>query len=163
MTDFKFRDRTDSSTFVLTPMTTSDLDQVTELEAKIFPIPWSKDSFHWEIIENKYSFPFVVKENGKVIAFIILWRLINELHVANLAVDQDFRGKGIASNVLKIVFNWAIQEGVDEAHLEVRASNHAALQLYEKFNFYQVGIRKNYYQPDNEDAILMSCMLLKNE
>jgi [ribosomal protein S18]-alanine N-acetyltransferase len=163
MKNIEFTDSLDNSPVTFRSMQLGDLDQVTELEKSIFPTPWSKESFRWEVEENRYSYPFVLVKEGQVIAFIIVWQMVNELHIANLALAPNYRRRGMASRMLETVFSWAINKGVREAHLEVRASNRSAIDLYKKFNFFEVGVRKNYYQAENEDALLMSCILVKEK
>jgi ribosomal-protein-alanine N-acetyltransferase len=159
----EFKDPVDQVPVTFRTMQLRDLDQVTELEKEIFPTPWSKESFRWEVEENRYSYPFVLVKNNQVIGFIIVWQMVNELHIANIAIDPQYRRRGMASHMLETLFFWAIGNGVREAHLEVRSSNRSAIDLYKKFNFFEVGVRKNYYQAENEDALLMSCILVKEK
>ena len=142
--------------FELRPMHLSDLDQVYELEKRIFPSPWSKASFRAEI-NNANSSTWVVSLKEDVIAYSVAWQVHDELHIANIAVKAKFRKCGIASALLYHLLISGKKKGTIIAHLEVRESNKPAQSLYEKFGFQKIGCRKKYYQ--TEDAILMSLNL----
>ena len=88
-----------------------------------------------------------------------MWFVMDECHVTNIAVHSDYRKQGIASKLIKKMFNLCKEHQSAYILLEVRANNIPAKNLYEKFGFKSDGIRKGYYKnPDgtHEDAILMS-------
>ena len=74
----------------------------------------------------------------------------------NFAVHPQARRQGLASLLLDFLFEYARERGVDQIQLEVRPSNPAALSLYGRNGFHEVGRRPNYYAEDHEDAILMT-------
>ncbi len=141
------------------PMKIKDLDLIMEIEKKCFASPWSRKSFEKEL-EKKYGLSMVAESDSVVAGYLVAWLIVDEIHVANLAVHPDFRRQGIAEAMMRKLihssgtFVWM--------GLEVRRSNTAARALYSKLGFLEVGIRKGYYQPDGEDAILMARELNNN-
>lgn len=137
-------------------MSGADLDQVLEIEGYCFPSPWSRESFYKEL-EKEYGRSMVAVHGERVAGYIIAWFIADELHIANLAVHPDFRRKGIAEKLLNSVIGSA--GSCSWIGLEVRRSNSAAIHLYSKLGFYEIGVRRGYYQPDGEDAIVMARVL----
>jgi [ribosomal protein S18]-alanine N-acetyltransferase len=133
-------------------MTESDLDSVLALESQCFKTPWSRRSFDAEL-RKPYGLPLVFTAGGEIAGYIVAWRIEDELHIANLAVQPRLRRSGIAENLLRRVLE--TESGVSWVGLEVRASNAPARALYRKFGFSEAGIRKGYYADEGEDAIVM--------
>ncbi len=152
----------DSGIFLkMRPMQREDIDQIYHLEKLIFPSPWSHSSFEAELLHD-YSRCLVVSNENTIIAYTVFWIIEDEIHIANLAVRESYRGFGIATWIMDIIFTIANANNIKIMHLEVRKSNTNAICLYQKFGFNIVGIRKNYYETEKEDAILMSFNLKRN-
>ena len=143
---------------IFRPMTEADIDQVFELEQQCFPTPWPRKSFEIEL-QNAFSFCYTLSDGAKIVAYLIYWQVVDEIHIANIAVVDTLRGKGIATWMMKQVLQKARKNGCQVSYLEVRRSNAAAIHIYKKLGFEIVGVRKNYYSEQNEDALLMSCPL----
>ena len=94
-----------------------------------------------------------------VIAYAVLWCIVDQGELANLAVRPEYRGQGYAARLLDHVLRNARERDVEAIYLEVRASNERALELYEGFGFLRVGVRKNYYDKPKEDALVMRMLL----
>jgi ribosomal-protein-alanine N-acetyltransferase len=94
---------------------------------------------------------------------IVVWRILDEAHVATIAVDPEYRGRGIGRRLLVQGLKSAIQNGSRIATLEVRASNITAQNLYRSFSFEVVGRRQRYYRDNNEDALIMTVSNLGEE
>lgn len=137
-------------------MTESNVDDVFQLEQKIFPDPWSKAAFQGELQNPEHCLTLVGFIENDLIAYAISRFIIDELHINNIAVAAEYRRKGFGKTLLWLILKIASYSGVNIYHLEVRRSNLAAISLYKKFGFRIVGIRKQYYQKENEDALLMS-------
>ncbi len=137
------------------PMQKEDIDHIYELEKSIFPSPWSCSSFEAELLHD-YSRCLVVCNQNSRIAYTVFWIIADELHIANLAVRESYRGLGIASWIMDMIFATAHDYHIKVIHLEVRKSNFKAIHLYQKYGFKITGVRKNYYESEKEDAILMS-------
>jgi len=136
-------------------MTENDLTRVMEIEQESFSTPWSLNSFQRELQDDMYSIYLKASHNQNLVGYIGGWLIMEELHITNLAVDCRYRRRGIASLLLAELLKRAGKQGIDYAILEVRKSNRAALELYRSFDFKEVGQRKNYYQNDREDALIM--------
>jgi [ribosomal protein S18]-alanine N-acetyltransferase len=142
-------------------MTLDDLECVLQLDHASFTLPWPESSFRFEISKNECSRCWVAEirdENSAplIVGMIVLWLIIDEIHVATFAVDPNYRRMGIARRLLASSLLEAIHSGGTKSFLEVRAGNLAARTLYSKFGYVEVGVRKKYYQDNGEDAILMN-------
>ena len=132
-----------------------DIEQVYQLEKKIFISPWSRALFEAELLQQ-HSYNLVAANENTIVAYTIIWLFVDELHIANLAVKDTWRGCGIATWMMNVIFHIAHENQIKIMHLEVRKSNEPAIKLYKNFGFEIVGCRKNYYEKEKEDAILMS-------
>lgn len=138
------------------PMTEADIDEVLSIERLSFPNPWTRGMFENEL-KNPVSFAFIVREGegrGNIAAYIVFWVVEGEAHILNLAVNPDFRRKGVATRLLQTVLERMEENMVFAVFLEVRRSNKAAIRLYRNFGFKESYERKNYY--GDEDAIVMT-------
>ena len=82
------------------------------------------------------------------------WQILEEAHITLLAIDPPFRNQGLGKYLLSALLDTACQQQLERATLEVRASNLAAIHLYQQFGFQIAGRRKRYY-PDQEDALIL--------
>ncbi len=135
-------------------MTEEDLDRVLLIEKSSFDHSWSRHSFEAEIGRNQLAVYRVARLGGEVVGYGGIWVILDEAHLTTLAVDRLFRGRGIATLLLKELMGIARRAGAGRMTLEVRPSNLVARHLYEKFGFVAKGIRKKYYI--DEDALLMT-------
>ncbi len=137
-------------------MTNKDVDEVFELEKLIHPEHhWSKNSFYNELANNLALYFIIQNEAGKIIAYIGFWQIFEEAHITTLAVHPDYRGLQLAQILLIKMLEECYKNMVKYITLEVRESNYPAISLYEKFLFESIGMRKNYYQDNNENALIM--------
>jgi [ribosomal protein S18]-alanine N-acetyltransferase len=95
-----------------------------------------------------------------IIGFAGIWMMADEAHITNLAVRQEYRGKGVGELLLLASIDLANELKASFMTLEVRASNLVAQSLYSKYSFAQKGVRKGYYLDNHEDAIIMSTDML---
>ena len=102
----------------------------------------------------------VHKAEKRVIGYVIYWKIMEEVHINNIAVHPDFRRKGIARYVLREILAKVEKEGARFITLEVRPSNKAALSLYRKLGFNPLGLRRDYYLKPKEDALILGKSLL---
>lgn len=139
-------------------MTKEDLPGVFEVEKNAFPIPWPISSFEEEL-NNMLATFLVAKIDEKVVGYIGMWFVMDECHIANIAVDKDYRRMGIATKLVNELFKLCKQHKTTYVMLEVRTTNIPAQKLYAKLGFKDEVLRKDYYRnPDGsrEDAIIMS-------
>jgi ribosomal-protein-alanine N-acetyltransferase len=140
-------------------MRAQDLDEVVAIERASFGMPWSRGAFLYEIEQNRVARCWVLREAGRIIAYICLWEIGDELHVTNIAVLPAQRRRGLARSLLTAVIDDVRQRGLRVVSLEVRPSNREAVPLYESFGFKAVGRRKGYYYDTGEDAVIMELAL----
>jgi len=135
-------------------MSWRDVPDVLKIERISFTTPWSEMAFLKEIY-NDYSITKVAVLDGEIAGYICATHLLDEGHILNLAVHPDLRRRGIATALVEKVINELKIKGSKSLFLEVRVSNYAATQFYERFGFRTVGYRKDYYALPKEDAVIM--------
>mgnify|MGYP003320399954 FL=1 len=135
-------------------MTIDDLDQVMIIEKESFNEHWKRKDFEYEICENEFSHMYVYEENKRVLGIIGYYILFDDAQVTTIAVLKEARGKGIATKMMEAMIKDCNSKMCSQLSLEVRQSNQKAINLYEKFDFIEMNIRKAYYE-DGEDAIFM--------
>ena len=137
-----------------------DLDGVLAIEEASFNNPTTRDWYERELERPDVCFIYVLRIPGHpVAAFCAFWLVAGQAHINNLAVVPELRGRGLGTQLLEAVIAEAAHLGASVVTLEVRASNKAALQLYQSAGFKQEGVRKNYYTKPVEDALILSFML----
>jgi [ribosomal protein S18]-alanine N-acetyltransferase len=164
---------------VIRRMSAEDLDQVIVLDCMSFSLPWPPSAYLHELNNTggrvwvaeqeletplAYRSPFpipvadFVRPAGEraVVGVVVTWLIVDEAHIATLAVHPELRRQGIARKLLCVALKDAAENGMLSALLEVRAGNVAAQDLYRKFGFEIVGHRPRYYQDNQEDALLMT-------
>ena len=135
-------------------MKEEDIDAILDISSLSFSVCWSKDSYIQELT-NPIARYLVAKIDNKVVGFIGTWIVLDESHITNIAVHPNYRKQGIASKLLEKFLNYCKGQGCVAYTLEVRSGNKAARALYEKYNFKQDGVRKEYYEDNKEDAVIM--------
>ena len=143
-------------TALIRRMKLEDVPAVHEIDVLSFSLPWPERSFRFELTGNPTSRGWVTEVNGRVAAALVLWFIIDEAHIATIAVHPDFRRQGLGEQILLHALRAVQAEGARRAFLEVRAGNTAAQALYKKYGFEIAGIRRGYYKDNNEDALLMN-------
>lgn len=112
--------------------------------------PWTLQQIEADLIQEQMDY-FYVFCDQKLVGFLALQDLAGELEITNISVKKAYQGQGFASQLLR-----HLDKRSENIFLEVRASNQAALALYKKHAFRQVGKRKNYYHNPVEDALLLT-------
>jgi [ribosomal protein S18]-alanine N-acetyltransferase len=142
-------------------MQVEDLEQVQAIDQVSFSMPWPSSAYKYELNENPLSLLWVAEASSQgspltVVGMIIVWLILDEAHIATIAVDPNYRGRRIAHRMLAVALTESIKLGSHLATLEVRASNAVAQHLYRNFLFEIVGNRLRYYRDNNEDALIMT-------
>lgn len=132
-----------------------DVPELLVLEASQFPEPWTKGMLIDEITNTQTRRYTVVTEKKKIVGYLGVMFVIDELHVNTIGTLPGFEGRGIATALLDDSWSDAIARGIKRATLEVAVSNQRALALYYRYGFRPVGVRKNYYEKSNEDALVL--------
>lgn len=167
----------------IAPMTVEDLPEVLEIERVAFPSPWSARAYEYELRYNDMAHYFVARldaarmldhKNGVMgwlrrlvhrepvqptplmVGYAGYWLMAGEAHISTIAVRPEQRRRSFGELMLAHLLEDAARHGAHVATLEVRVSNGAAQQLYLKYGFDKVGLRKAYYSDNNEDAFIMT-------
>ncbi|MCK9524996.1 MAG: ribosomal protein S18-alanine N-acetyltransferase [Limnochordia bacterium] len=136
-------------------MTVDDIPMVQLVERKCFSTPWSRNIFVSEVTCNDNAIYVVALVGERIVGYAGIWIILDEGHITNIAVDPLFQRKGIGEGLMDVLTEAAVKRGVIAMTLEVRVSNSGAQTLYSKLGFVPNGIRKQYYQDDKEDALIM--------
>jgi ribosomal-protein-alanine N-acetyltransferase len=179
---------TDSRTqVILRKMILDDLDEVVELDRISFPSPWPARTYRYEIMDNDRACMFVLEPgepsaspngsqprsfwerllggehrngSGRLIGYSGMWHIVDEAHISTIAISPEWRGKKLGELLLWSMIRQAIRQGAAQVTLEVRVSNALAQNLYRKYGFEVLGVRKGYYRDNSEDAYNMGLMAL---
>jgi ribosomal-protein-alanine N-acetyltransferase len=146
--------RTLSVRFTVRPMILADLEQVVAIDQRSFSLPWPAHSFRYELLENDVARLWVAEtvpsetaagaapENPSVVGMIVVWLILDEAHIATIAVHPQFRRLGIALKMIHTALQECAVQGATSATLEVRENNPNAIALYERLGFEVVGRRR---------------------
>jgi ribosomal-protein-alanine N-acetyltransferase len=175
---------TDKIPYVVEKMALADVPEVGALEKVVFTLPWSNRAFEYELQYNPMAYFVVVRRRvadyvqedralagalgrmGRkpprqpVLGYGGFWLIIDEAHICTLAIHPEWRGQGLGELLLVHMVEHAITLTATVATLEARTSNLVAQQLYHKYGFEVVGLRKGYYSDNHEDALIMTTPVL---
>ena len=143
------------------PMAAAHIAALAELEQLCFSEPWSADALRQELTNPCARF-FTALCGGVPVGYIGCLVAAGEGDITNVAVHPDFRRRGIAGQLIDRLTEEVRREGIAQIHLEVRASNTAAMALYEGRGFCPVGRRPRFYRRPTEDAVLYT-LIIKGE
>jgi [ribosomal protein S18]-alanine N-acetyltransferase len=135
-------------------LTLGDLNVIEEIERRSYPTPWSRSMFAGELAKPA-SLCLGAFEGEQLGGYLIVSRYVDAWHVMNIAVDPEFRRRGVATALLERLFELANDGSGRGYTLEVRVSNEGAIKLYERLGFTARGIRRGYYTDNREDALIM--------
>lgn len=145
--------------FVIENMQEHHIKAVAELEKMCFSQPWSEVSLREELDKITSKFLVAINEDGQVIGYVGFNFVLDEGYITNIAVSENCRKCGVAKKMMREIVGFANGKELRFVSLEVRKSNVAAISLYEKMGFSQVGKRKNFYVAPIEDALIMTKFL----
>lgn len=151
---------TPSASLKVQPICVSDLDAVMQIETQVFSAPWSRESY-LELIPQAAIKMWTMKNAEQLVGYMLYQCWAEEMELHTIAVDPQSHGQGIGKLLMEKLFAEAQANSVIQIYLQVRVSNERAIQLYERFNFKKVGMRKRYYQDNFEDAFVMRATLAK--
>jgi [ribosomal protein S18]-alanine N-acetyltransferase len=132
------------------------LRAVAEIDAKVYPRPWSLALYRAEIAQPESRQLYVVAKVGReIVGHAGLIFAAGDAHVTTIAVEPRRQRHGIGTRLLLVLLRAGLQRGATAFTLEVRAGNHTAQNLYRRFGFVEAGVRAGYYPEHNEDAVIM--------
>lgn len=146
--------------FVDRPMTEADIAAVMEMEARacLHPIhAWTDDNYRSSIRAGYWTRVRCAADTGRILAVCVAMDGLEEMHLLNIAVDESLHGKGVAQDLMRILYELCLQREATSLWLEVRPSNERARRLYVREGFEPMGVRKHYYPAEQgrEDAVVM--------
>ena len=141
--------------FAIRRLELADLDAIEAIERVSYPTPWSRSMFVSELAKPSSLSLAAVVNDGTLAGYLVLSRYVDAWHVMNVAVAERHRRMGIASTMLRSLFDVTRNDAERGYTLEVRVSNVAAIRLYERFGFVTRGVRRGYYTDNREDALIM--------
>jgi ribosomal-protein-alanine N-acetyltransferase len=131
------------------------LRSVLRIEEQVYPRPWSHSLFLSELALRGTRSYFVARVGREVAGYGGLLLSGEDGHITTIAVDPRWQRHGIGTRLMLALAREAVRRDARHLTLEVRLSNRGAQLLYQRFGFVPVGVRKNYYQETNEDALVM--------
>jgi ribosomal-protein-alanine N-acetyltransferase len=158
MKQFAWLTTPDAHTGIIRPMAAADLQAAEQIDSLSFSQPWPPAAFEVEL-RNSDARCWVTEVEERVAAALVIWRVLDEAHIATIAVHPDFRQRGLGKALLQAGMQAAYAEGARIYHLEVRAGNLVAQKMYADFGYEVVGRRMKYYKDNGEDALLLTLIL----
>jgi len=140
------------------PFRAEDLDDVMEIEDCSFTAPWSRKSYEELWAQESIDF-WVARQDEELVGYYLVQTSGLEQELHTFAVKPELRGRGIGRAMMEHMLGRASERGVEYVYLQVRPSNREAKELYKSLGFVGIGIRKNYYRDNFEDAIVMGLKL----
>jgi len=131
----------------------NDIDRIYEIEKRVFSNPWSKESIKNELDNYSKSLNLISEIDGQLMGYFFSHMISNEVHILNIAIDVSFQHRGNGEAFFNQIFKKYLEYA--NVFLEVKRTNLPAINLYHKFGFEEIDIRKMYYS-DGQDAVVMS-------
>lgn len=150
----------DVADVLIRQMMEEDLSEVCAIEQNSFSDPWCEEDFRSSLQEANNGY-LVAVINGIIVGYCGYWGIVDEGYIYNVAVKKEFRKHKIGYQMLKTLLFDSLDRGITSFTLEVRASNEAAIRLYESLGFERAGIRRDFYSKPNEDAVIMWLKLIQ--
>lgn len=146
--------RHQKAVITISPMRRRHLRSVLTIEQQVYPRPWSERLFEEELDRSGRLY-LVARVESTVVGYCGLLMIADDGHVATVAVDPAWQGRGVATRMLAELVAGALEMGANQLTLEVRVSNIVAQRVYRRFGFAPAGARKAYYADNGEDALVM--------
>jgi ribosomal-protein-alanine N-acetyltransferase len=137
----------------------NDLSAIGLIENEVHAYPWTQGNFLDSIKSNHAC--LMMKLNEEIIGYAVMMFILDECHLLNISIKKNMQKKGYGSHLLNEVIRRANLTHAKTIYLEVRVSNQAAINLYDKHGFNEMSIRKDYYRAreGREDAVLMGLVI----
>lgn len=143
--------------YMIREMRIDDITQVVAIDRECFPPDWTSPPYRKDLESNAMAHYLVACDAGAQVAGVIgLWMMADEAHIVTMAVRPARQRQGVGESLLVAAIDMAIELNARMMTLEVRRSNTAAIALYRKYGFAEVGSRRAYYGTSREDAVIMS-------
>ena len=147
--------------YEIRPGVKGDEEEMARIDLECFPEePWSVESFYHDLAENPFALYILAEvpeapKGESIMGYVGVWMIAGEGHITNVAVREKYRREGVGNVLLKVLEQHCRLAEITSLTLEVRPSNETAIRLYERNRFKIEGRRKNYYENNGEDALIM--------
>jgi len=141
------------------PMNSEDIAAVSAIESRIYPFPWTCGNFA-DSLRSGYS-AWLMKDGETLLGYALMMLVSDEVQLLNIGIVPEHQGAGHGAALLQHLCRVARRHGATRMFLEVRPSNVAALALYSRHGFAEIGLRRDYYPTNGgrEDALVLACEL----
>lgn len=137
-----------------------DVPALSRIERESFDSPWSAEEITKDVTSKDGNiYVAVIESDGEKAGYAEMRMVAGEAQIYNIAIDRAFRGRGLGELLMRHLTDKARELGCSLMTLEVRGGNEAAMELYRKLGFREVGRRRGYYSKGAEDAVLMDLAL----
>lgn len=146
---------TEPITVVISPMRRRHVRSVLRIEEQVYPRPWTSALFLSELALRSTRAYFIARVGKEIVGYAGVMISFEDSHVTTIAVSPAWHRHGVGTRLLVALVRESLVRGAQHMTLEVRMTNKSAQNLYRRFGFAPVGVRKNYYPETNEDALVM--------
>ena len=134
-----------TSEIVIRPMHLDDLEQVQAIDSASFSMPWPLSSFRYELKENPFSLVYVAEAHSPigqscVVGMVVVWLIMDEAHIATIAVRSEYRKRGISQRMLAVVLQESIRKGTRTATLRCALRTQLRMRYIAVFNLKSLGV-----------------------
>ena len=139
---------------IVRELNVNDLEKIVKIEKDIYKTPWTLNQFKYELEENEFSHMYVLENEGVIIGYYGFWIMFDEVDITKVSIRKEFQGMKLSNILMEDCFNRVNSLECIKINLEVRVDNVKAINLYKKYGFKEICVRKDYYGK-NEDALMM--------
>lgn len=139
---------------IIREMKLEDLDIILDIENSLYKVPWTKEQYRYELEENEFSYLFVLEHDGVIVGYYGFWVMFENVDITKVSIRKEFQGMKLSHILMEDCIKRVSLLDTEKINLEVRIDNVRAINLYKKYGFEELIIRKNYYG-NNEDALIM--------
>ena len=135
-------------------MSVNDLSEIISIEKDLYKVPWNLNQFKYELEENEFSYLFVLENEGVIVGYYGFWVMFEDVDITKVSIRKEFQGMKLSNILMQDCINRVSALGCEKINLEVRVDNFKAINLYKKYGFEEVTVRKDYYGK-GEDALML--------
>lgn len=139
---------------IVRSMEVKDLNEIIKIEKDLYKVPWNENQYKYELEENEFSYLFVLENEGVIVGYYGFWVMFENADITKVSIRKEFQGMKLSNILMEDCINRVKLLGCEKINLEVRVDNFRAINLYKKYGFKEVIVRKDYYGK-NEDALIL--------
>lgn len=139
---------------IVRSMEVKDLNEIIKIEKDLYKVPWNENQYKYELEENEFSYLFVLENDGIIVGYYGFWVMFENVDITKVSIRKEFQGMKLSNILMEDCINRVKLLDCEKINLEVRVDNFRAINLYKKYGFKEVIVRKDYYGK-NEDALIL--------